>query len=101
MAFRVLEKDPSTYSYLTYFWVAGLAALGGVISHFKRIDGGTAWSWRRFIQDVVTSAFVGVLTFWLCEAAELQPLLTAALVGVSGHMGSRTLFIIERALRNK
>ena len=37
----------------------------------------------------------GVLTFWLAESAEINPLITAALVGVSGHMGSRAIYLLE------
>jgi hypothetical protein len=44
----------------------------------------------------VTSAFAGLITFWLCEWAVVHPLLTAALVGISGHMGSRAIFKLER-----
>jgi len=83
----MLGKDPSTYPLITYLWVTGLAIIGGVISHVRKINGGAKWNFIRFCFDIGTSAFVGVLTFWLCEAAEFQPLVTAALIGVSGHMG--------------
>jgi hypothetical protein len=42
-----------------------------------------------------------VVTFYLCEAAQFPPVLTAALVGISGHMGSRGLFLIEKHLTNR
>ncbi|WP_424219414.1 phage holin family protein [Azovibrio sp.] len=44
----------------------------------------------------VTFSFACLITFWLCEAAEIEPLITAALVGISGHMGSRALYQFER-----
>lgn len=97
----MLDKDPSAYPILTYLWVAGLAVIGGVISHLRKINGGAKWNLVRFSLDIGTSAFVGIITFWLCEAAELQPLVTAALIGVSGHMGSRAFFVIENALRQR
>ncbi len=38
----------------------------------------------------------GLITFWLCEAAQFNPLVTAALVGISGHMGSQAIYQLER-----
>ena len=43
----------------------------------------------------------GVVTFYLCESAQFPPVLTAALVGIAGHMGNRGLFLIEKFLSNK
>ena len=40
--------------------------------------------------------FAGLITFWLCEAAQFNPLVTAALVGISGHMGSQAIYQLER-----
>ena len=91
------EKDPTSYSFLTYGWVFGLAILGGVVSFMRKLqDGHTrAFNIVEFIGELVTSAFAGVLTFWMCEHASLSPLVTAAFVGVSGHMGSRAIFLVE------
>ncbi|WP_236640481.1 phage holin family protein, partial [Tepidimonas charontis] len=50
----------------------------------------------ELIGELATSAFAGLITFWLCEAAQFKPLITAALVGISGHMGSRAIFQLER-----
>ena len=92
------DKDPTTYSVITYLLVAGLSAWGGIVSWFrKRRDGDTRpFNFTELIGEVVTSAFAGILTFWLCEASNIQPLITAALIGVSGHMGSRAIFRIEK-----
>lgn len=37
----------------------------------------------------------GVITFWLCEAAEISPFLTAARFGIAGHMRSQALVQFE------
>lgn len=55
----------------------------------------------EFLGEIVTSAFAGVITFWLCENAEISPLMTAAFVGISGHMGSRAIFMVENWLKEK
>lgn len=91
------EKSPETYSFITYGWVFALAILGGVVSFMRKLQEGhtRVFNLVEFIGEIVTSAFAGVLTFWMCEHANISPLMTAAFVGVSGHMGSRALFMAE------
>lgn len=97
------EKDPTSYSLLTYAWVFMLSMMGGVVSFMRKIQQGHArvFNFMEFVGEIVTSAFAGVITFWLCESAGMSPLITAAMVGISGHMGSRALFVIEEWLKNK
>ena len=92
------DKDPSTYGLITYLWVTGLAAWGGLINFYRKVKSGEtrAFNVVELIGEIATSAFAGLITFWLCEAAQLDPLVTAALVGISGHMGSRALYQFER-----
>ena len=99
----MIEKDPTSYSLITYSWVFGLAILGGVVNFMRKIKQGSARAFNvvELIGEIVTSAFAGVLTFWLCENASISPLITAALVGISGHMGSRALFLFEDFLKSK
>lgn len=91
-------KDPTTYGIITYLWVGGLSAWGGLIAFLRKREEGRArpWNLAELIGELVTSAFTGVVTFWLCEAANIDPLITAAMVAISGHMGTRALFHMER-----
>lgn len=99
----MLEKDPTSYSFLTYSWVFALAILGGVVNFMRKLSQGQAriFNLAELVGEIVTSGFAGVLTFWLCENAGIAPLVTAALVGISGHMGSRALFLFEDFLKSK
>ena len=99
----MIDKDPTSYSLLTYAWVFLLAMLGGVVNFVRKLQQGhvRAFNFVEFIGEIVTSAFAGVITFWLCENANMSPLLTAAFVGVSGHMGSRAIFMAENWLKTK
>jgi hypothetical protein len=99
----MIEKDPTSYSLITYAWVFLLAILGGVVNFVRKLQQGhvRAFNFVEFIGEIVTSAFAGVITFWLCENANMSPLLTAAFVGVSGHMGSRAIFMAENWLKTK
>ena len=97
------EKDPTNYSLLTYLWVLGLSAMGGLVSFFKKVQQGVARPFNLFeiVGEVVTSGFAGVITFYLCEWAEMDRMLTAALVGVCGHMGSRAFTLFEKVLEDR
>lgn len=98
-----MEKDPTSYSLLTYAWVFLLSILGGVVNFMRKLHEGhvRAFNIIEFIGELVTSAFAGIITFWLCEHAQFAPLITAALVGVSGHAGSRAIFMLEEFLKTK
>lgn len=97
------EKDPTTYSLLTYAWIVVLSAWGGTVNFLRKRRSGDArpFNIAELLGELVTSAFAGVLTFWLCEAAGMHPLICAALVGISGHMGSRAIFRLERWAESK
>jgi hypothetical protein len=97
------EKDPAAYDLLTYGWVLLLSLMGGVVAFLRKLREGhtRVFNLIEFIGELCTSAFTGVVTFYLCEAAQFPPVLTAALVGISGHMGSRGLFLIEKHLTHK
>ena len=91
------EKDPSNYTLLTYAWVLALSSWGGIVSFWRKLQTGNArpFNVMELVGEIVTSAFAGMLTFWLAEAAGIYPLVTAALVGISGHMGSRAIAQME------
>ena len=94
----MIEKDPSSYGWITYGWVFALACLGGATSFAAKVRTGAArwFNLTEMLGELFTSAFAGIVTFYLCEAAQFHGLMTAALVGVAGHMGSRAIFIMER-----
>lgn len=99
----MIEKDPTSYSLLTYSWVFCLAILGGIVNFMRKLQTGQTRIFNivELVGEIVTSGFAGVICFWLAENAGLAPLITAALVGISGHMGSRALFLFEDFLKSK
>jgi hypothetical protein len=82
----------------TYLWVIAVALLGGAASFYQKVKAGQArwFNFAEFVGEMTTSALAGVLTFWLCEYASLNPWLQAAFIGIAGHMGSRALFMLEK-----
>lgn len=95
------EKDPTHYSWLTYLWVFGLSAWGGAVSFFRKVKMGQTHKFNliELIGELFTSAFAGVITFYLCESSGFSPLWTAVMVGVSGHMGTRAIYFLENVFK--
>lgn len=105
---QVKLKDPLDYSLKTYGLILAVALLGGFASWYDKVRKGELppWSVNHLIGELATSALAGLLCFWLCEWREFPPLLTAALTGVAGHMGTKAISMFEqwatkRALKGK
>jgi hypothetical protein len=94
------DKDPANIPLITYAWVFGMSVLGGVASFMKKLKDGHARAFNviELIGEMATSALVGVVTFFLCESAEMDRVKSAALVAVAGHMGSKAIRLLEQIL---
>lgn len=92
------DKDPLDYPLSQYAFLLGVALLGGLVSWWAKVRKGEAspWSLSTLIGELCTSAFAGLLAFWLCEWSGSPPLLTAAMVGIAGHMGARAIAGFEQ-----
>ena len=97
------HNDPLNHPLKQYAFLLGLAVLGGFVSWYSRVRKGeiAAWNVQHLIGELATSAFAGLIAFWLCEWANLPPVLTAAIVGVSGHMGTKAISLAEGALKSR
>lgn len=96
-------KSPLDYSLRLYGAVLGTAMLGGFVRWFYAVKKGEAamYDIRILIGELFTSAFIGILTFWACEALRMDLLYTAALCGLTGHMGISLLVWAERVLKKR
>jgi NhaP-type Na+/H+ and K+/H+ antiporter len=94
-------KSPLSYSLGEYGLILGIAMLGGFVRWYNAVRRGesVAYDLRILVGELFTSAFIGILTFWACEAMGVQPLITAALAGMAGHAGVSCLMWAERALK--
>jgi hypothetical protein len=97
------EKDPLTYAAATYSWVFLISILGGLSGYIRKLKNGKNERFKiaELIGEIVISAFVGVITFFLCESAHVNPVLSAALIGIASHMGSRAIYIMEEIALKK
>ena len=97
------DKDPANYTLITYGWVVLLSMWGGAVSFLRKYREGVVrpFNLTEIIGELLTSGFIGVITFWLCEWSGTPPLLSAAMIGISGHMGSRGLYQLESWVTSK
>lgn len=89
-------KDPFGYPMLTYLWVFALAGFAGMIRHLNNMR---SFSLGRFLIDVISAAFTGLITFWLCKWGNISGPLSAVLIATSGLMGNRAWQELEHLWR--
>lgn len=96
-----VHKSPLSYSLREYGVILLIAMVGGFVRWFTAVRKGeaNAYSIRVLVGELGTSAFMGILTFWVCEAMSVQSLLTYALAGMAGHAGVAGLMWAERVLK--
>ena len=100
---RILEsitvwRDPLGYPWSTYLWVIAVACVAGAVKHVNRMQ---RFSMGRLMIDVLTAAFMGVLTFWVCEAYGVKGPMQAVSIAVIGAMGNRAWREFENIWRIK
>jgi hypothetical protein len=104
-----MNQDPPPISpfdgalWLTYLWVLVISLFGGTSNFIRKLKQGKARPWNvvEFVGELVVSALAGLITFWLCHAAGVNPWLEAALIAIAGHMGARALFHFEGFLERQ
>lgn len=96
-------KAPFNYSLRDYGLILATAVLGGLVGWFAKVrrKEAPAWGVHQMIGELATSAFAGLLAFWICEWANFPQLLTLSLVGISGHAGTAAIQRFERLAEQK
>lgn len=94
------EKDPTTWTAATWLLALGMAFGGGAVNWYAKVKRGHARVFNiiELIGEIFTSGFVGLGVFMLLAAMEQPMGICAAAAGVGGHMATRLLFAIERAV---
>lgn len=83
---------------ITWMWVFVLSLWGGTVHTLRKIKEGhmSRFSISEWIGDMVVSGFIGVVTYSLCQHAGFDQWMTAVMVGISSHQGTRGLVFIEQ-----
>ena len=88
--------DPSQLDWMTrYFMVIGLSMFGGLASYLGKVRKSKVFSLIELTCEIVISGFTGILTYFLVSSQAWPWEWQAAAVGVSGHMGSKLLSLVE------
>ena len=90
-------KSPLNYSLKVYGVILAVALLGGLASWFGKVRRGELLMWNisALVGELCISAFAGLIAFYLCDYMNLHQGLTAAIVGVSGHAGTKGITWLE------
>ncbi len=96
------ETKKAVLNSIGYVWFVFLAIWGGTASYIGRIKkSGKAFSFIELMGEWTICSFAGIITAYLCVAANLDFYKTAALTGIAGHLGGRGVFMIENYIKNK
>lgn len=94
------DKDPNNHAFILewmrqfmpYITTFFLSTWGGVVNHVSTIRSRkTKFQWKELAFDLIVSTFAGLLTFFFCKGAELSETMSAILIAISGHMGTRAI----------
>lgn len=96
------ERGPFDYHVITYLWVLLVSGFAGWVGWMRKVRQGRARAFNiaELIGELATSALAGVITFWLCEWQHVPELLAAVLIAISGHMGTRAIFLLEMVVES-
>ena len=84
-------------------WMVAIAMIGGAVNFYQKVKAGKARSinFTELIGEMVTSAFAGLICFWICKSYGVNEYLTAAGVAISGHMAARAIFLMEQLVEDR
>ena len=99
------EKNPNNTAYIAEFFrqilpylsTLFLSCWGGIVSHIQRLRiHKSRFNWKDLTFDLVISSFAGLLTHFFCEYSNVGGSMSAILIAVSGHMGTRAIASFEK-----
>jgi hypothetical protein len=92
------EKDPTVINLASLSWVLGLSGLGGLAAYLHKLKKGhtRAFSVAEFIGEGIIACFAGLITFLVAKHYNVDPVMSHAMAGIAGHMGSRAIEMFEK-----
>lgn len=89
-----------------YLLVLVIGAWGGIVNSLSTMRRSSskgeklAFSLVVLIADLACAAFCGLVAYWVVRDMDIPPGMIYAAAGVAGHMGSRTLFLLETRIES-
>lgn len=103
----MMDKEPNrdwlNYPWDTWLFMLGFSIWGGLANLVQRYRNSQhrRFSLTEAIGELTISAFAGIVIYNLCDGLGVPRSITAAFVGISGHMGSRLIYVLEHWLKEK
>ena len=94
------EKDPNNMNnligwfreFMPYFSTFFLSTWGGIVNHITKLRSSRKkFQFKELFFDLVVSTFAGLITYYFCRAANISETMSAILIAISGHMGTRAI----------
>ena len=97
------DKDPTTWALGTWILALSMALGGGLINWYAKLKRGhvRAFNFVELIGEIFTSGFVGLGVFMFLSSWDQPAGACAAAAWVTGHMATRLLFAVERAIERQ
>lgn len=87
---------------LGYVWFVLLAVWGGTVNYInRRKNDKLPFSVVELVGEWAVSGFAGIITVLICQELGMSVTITAATAGIAGHMGGRSIFLLERYFQNR
>ena len=76
---------------------------GGLASFYRKVKSGQARAFNvtELIGEIFVAGFAGLMAYWIFKGFAVNEYLSAAGVGIAGHMGSRALFLAEKIIEER
>ena len=86
------------YGILGYAWLLILSVWAGTARYLGSLNGQkpTLWGW---LTETCVCAFVGIVTAAICQYYSVDYILTSAIVAISAHNGTRSLYVISKIIK--
>ena len=96
----MIDKDPTTWAASTWALALLMAFGGGAVNWYAKVKRGHARAFNiiELVGEICTSGFVGLAVFMFLAGIDQPMGVCASAAGVGGHMATRLLFAVERAL---
>ena len=96
------EKSPETWSWLSAAIGLAAALCGGAVEYRAQLKYQVAFRVGAFLFDMFTSAFVGLMAWWVCHDVLQQPdALCACAAGFAGNLGASVFDIGKDVLERR
>jgi len=97
-------KDLISYDgMLQHAWMLVISIVAGIVRHFERMENEDKFKLNvlMFIYDLFASSFMGLMAMYACISACSDIYITAVIVGVSAHSGTKSLNSILKLIAGK